>query len=56
MEFSLGLYISMAVIVFVNLSSEFIFDSHYSGIASWLVVMLFLLGAVFFCKRQILYG
>ena len=52
MKFLLGLYIIMVAIVFVNLSSEFILDGRYSGIASWLIVMLFLLGTVFFANAR----
>lgn len=52
MKFLKGLYVVMALMVFVNLSSEFIFDGAYSAIASWAIVMLFVLGTVFFANAH----
>lgn len=50
MKFLKGLYVVMSIMVFVNLSSEFILDGEYSAIASWITVMLFLLGTAFFAN------
>jgi len=52
MRFLIGLYITMAVMVVVVLSSEFIFHGQYSAIASWAIVMLFLLGTIFFVNAR----
>ncbi len=48
----LGLYIVMAIMVFVTFTSEFILKSDYSAIASWFIVMLFLLGTIFFVNAR----
>ena len=37
----------MMIIVAVNLISEYVLKDAYSAIASWVTVMLFLLGTVF---------
>lgn len=47
-----GLYVVMAIMVFVTLISEFIIKGDYSAIASWLVVVLFLLGTIFFVNAR----
>ncbi len=52
MKFLKGLYVVMSIMVFVNLSSEFILDGEYSAIASWITVMLFLLGTAFFANAH----
>ncbi|SFF64382.1 hypothetical protein SAMN05216353_10441 [Halobacillus alkaliphilus] len=52
MKHVVGLYIVMAAMVFVTLTSEFIFKSDYSAIASWLIIMLFLLGTIFFVNAR----
>ncbi|KGR84898.1 hypothetical protein [Lysinibacillus odysseyi] len=52
MKFLKGLYVVMSIMVFVNLSSEFILDGEYSAIASWITVMLFLLGTAFFANAR----
>ena len=48
----MGLYIVMAIMVAVNLTSEFIFKGDYSAIANWAIVMLFLLGTIFFVNAR----
>ncbi|THE09138.1 hypothetical protein E1I69_23530 [Bacillus timonensis] len=52
MKHLIGLYIVMALMVFVTLTSEFIFKGEYSAIASWLIVMLFLFGTIFFANAR----
>lgn len=52
MKYLKGLYIVMAIMVAVNLISEFIFKGDYSAIASWGTVMLFLLGSIFFANAR----
>ena len=57
MKYVVGLYIVMAVMVFVNGASVFIFKDEFSAIASWLTVMLFLLGTIFFvCTTTLVIG
>lgn len=52
MKYVIGLYIVMAIMAAVNLISEFILKGEYSAIASWVIVMLFLLGGVFFANAR----
>lgn len=52
MKYLKGLYIVMAIMVAVNLISEFIFKGDYSAIASWFTVMLFLLGSILFANAR----
>jgi len=52
LRFVKGLYIILAMIVFVNLISEFILKGEYSAIASWIMVMLFLVGTIFFVNAK----
>ena len=52
MKYVVGLYIVMAVMVFVNGVSVYIFKDEFSAIASWLTVMLFLLGTIFFVNAR----
>lgn len=48
----IGMYVMMTVIVFVNLTSEYIFKGEYSAIASSLIVVLFLFGTIFFVNAR----
>jgi hypothetical protein len=52
MKYLRNLYIIMIVIVFVNLTSEFMLNGDYSGIASWIIVMLFLFGTIYYCVAR----
>lgn len=52
MKYVVSLYVTMALIVFVNLTSEFILNGEYAGLASWISVGLFLLGTVFFANAR----
>lgn len=52
MKYLIGLYVVMAIMVFVNWTSVFIFKDNYSAIACWFIVMLFLLGTVLFANAR----
>lgn len=52
MKYLIGLYVVMTIMVFVNGISEFIFKGDYSAISSWVIVMLFLLGNIFFVNAR----
>ena len=52
MKYLMSLYIVMAIMVVVNLTSEFVFKGNYSAIASWAIIMLFLLGTIFFVNAR----
>ncbi|WP_449536449.1 hypothetical protein [Ferdinandcohnia sp. Marseille-Q9671] len=52
MKHVIGLYVVMAIMVFVTLTSEFIFKGDFSAIASWLIVMLFLFGTICFANAR----
>jgi hypothetical protein len=52
MKYLIGLYVVMAIMVFVNGISEFIFKGNYSAIASWIIIMLFLLGTILFVNAR----
>jgi RsiW-degrading membrane proteinase PrsW (M82 family) len=52
MKYLISMYVVMAIIVFVNLISEFILNGAYSAIASWLIVMLFLVGTMLFANAR----
>lgn len=52
MKHLMGLYLVMVIMVAVNLTSEYIFKGDYSAIASWVIIMLFLLGTIFFANAR----
>ena len=52
MKYVVGMYIVMAIMVAVNLISEFILKGEYWAIGSWAIVMLFLLGGVLFANAR----
>ena len=52
MKYLIGLYIVMVVMVAVNFISEFIFKGNYSAIANWAIIMLFLIGTLFFSNAR----
>ncbi|WP_202410643.1 hypothetical protein [Halobacillus litoralis] len=52
MKHLIGLYVVMATMVFVTLTSEYIFKGDFSAIASWFITMLFLLGTIFFVNAR----
>ena len=52
MKFLKGVYAVMAAIMFVILTSEYILDGEYSGMATWACLLLFLLGTLFFVNAK----
>ena len=52
MKHLIGVYIVMAIMVLVTLTSEFIFKGDFSAIASWSIVMLLLPGTIFFANAR----
>lgn len=47
-----GLYISLILIMFVNLANFSFFDGDYSGIAMMLTVVLFIIATLFFINAS----
>lgn len=47
-----GLYISLTLIMFVNLTNFSFFDGDYSGIAMMLTVVLFIIATLFFVNAS----
>lgn len=47
-----GLYISLILIMFVNLMNFSFFDDSYAGIALFLNIILFLIATVFFVNAS----
>lgn len=47
-----GLYISLILIMFVNLMNFSFFDDSYAGIAMFLNIILFLIATVFFVNAS----
>ncbi len=52
MRYLKGLYFVMVLMVLVNGTSEYIFKGEYSAIASWVIVLLFLFGTVFYVNAR----
>lgn len=52
MKYLKGLYVSVVLMVIVTMTSEFILDGDYSAIASWIILMLFLLSSIFFANAR----
>ncbi|MGF2616441.1 hypothetical protein ACQUWN_12645 [Rossellomorea aquimaris] len=52
MKYLKWMYIVMAVMVFVNLGSEYVLDGEYSAIASWLTTALFFFGTLFYINAK----
>lgn len=52
MKFVKGMYAVLILFMAVNFLSVFVFDDEYSGIASWVNVLLFLLGSVCYINAQ----
>ncbi len=52
MKFVKGMYVVLILFMVVNFLSVFVFDDDYSGIASWMNVLLFLLGSVFYINAR----
>ncbi|QWC21147.1 hypothetical protein KJK41_12440 [Bacillus haikouensis] len=51
-----GIYAVMALMIIVNLISEYIWKSNYSAIASWITVALFFLGTLFFINARYVFS
>ncbi|KYG59492.1 hypothetical protein AY633_04410 [Planococcus maritimus] len=52
MKFVKGMYAVLILFMAVNFLSVFVFDDEYSGIASWMNVLLFLLGSVCYINAR----
>lgn len=52
MKFIISMYVVMALMVFVNLISEYLLNGKYSAIASWMVTALFFFGTLFFINAR----
>ncbi|PEZ33377.1 hypothetical protein [Bacillus cereus] len=48
MKYINGLYISLILMMFINLSNITIFDNEYSGIAMYISSVIFIIGTAFF--------
>ncbi|MGE7887644.1 hypothetical protein ACQKN7_09710 [Bacillus cereus] len=48
MKYINGLYISLILMMFINLSNITIFDNEYSGIAMYISSVIFIIGSAFF--------
>lgn len=55
MKYVKGMYAAMALMVFVNLISEFILKGEYSAISSWISVALFFFGTLFFNNARYIF-
>jgi len=47
-----GLYISLILMVFVNLLNTTIFDNEYSGITMYISSVIFVIGSAFFINAK----
>ncbi|QTC42957.1 hypothetical protein I7V34_06860 [Bacillus sp. V3] len=56
MKYVKGMYAVMALMIIVNLISEYIWKSNYSAIASWITVALFFLGTLFFINARYVFS
>jgi ABC-type xylose transport system permease subunit len=52
MKFVKGMYVILILFMTVNFFSVFVFNDAYSGIASWINVLLFLLGSIFYINAR----
>jgi hypothetical protein len=51
-----SMYAVMALMVLVNLISEYLLNGKYSAIASWVVAALFFFGTLFFINARYLFS
>jgi hypothetical protein len=56
MKYIKGLYVTLALMMFVVLVSTTIFDDKYSGITMFVCLGLFLIGSTFFINAKQLKG
>ncbi|EJV93571.1 Uncharacterized protein BC141101_01533 [Bacillus toyonensis] len=52
MKYINGLYISLILMVFVNLLNTTIFDNEYSGITMYISSVIFVIGSAFFINAK----
>lgn len=52
MKFVKGIYVILILFMIVNFLSVFVFGDNYSGIASWVNVLLFLHGSLFYINAR----
>ena len=52
MKYINGLYISLVIIFFVQLTNMTIFDDGYSGIATYISLGVFIIGTAFFVNAK----
>ncbi|EOP32675.1 hypothetical protein RVY75_30145 (plasmid) [Bacillus mycoides] len=52
MKYIKGLYISLILMVFVNLLNTTIFDNEYSGITMYISSVIFVIGSAFFINAK----
>ncbi|KAB2448664.1 hypothetical protein ACQCWD_30905 [Bacillus thuringiensis] len=52
MKYINGLYISLILMVFVNLLNTTIFDDEYSGITMYISSVIFVFGSAFFINAK----
>ena len=52
MKYVISMYTVMAMMVLVNLTSEFLLNGEYSAIASWLLIASFFFGTLFFINAR----
>ncbi|MGF3104529.1 hypothetical protein [Rossellomorea sp. DUT-2] len=56
MKYVISMYTVMAMMVLVNLTSEFLLNGEYSAIASWLLIALFFFGTLFFINARYVFS
>ncbi|CAN7534733.1 hypothetical protein [Rossellomorea sp. LjRoot5] len=56
MKFIFSMYAVMALMVVVNLISEYLLNGGYSAIASWVVTVLFFFGTLFFINARYVFS
>ena len=52
MKFVTAMYVTMAMMLVINLANTTFFTGAYDGITVWLCTGVFVLGTIFFCERQ----
>ncbi|MGV2622466.1 UNVERIFIED_CONTAM: hypothetical protein N8J90_14820 [Halobacillus marinus] len=52
MKYVIGMFVVMTAMVIITLTNEYIFHGDYGAIASWAIVLLFLLGGICFVNAR----
>ncbi|AXK18148.1 hypothetical protein [Bacillus sp. COPE52] len=52
MKYIYGLYISLILMIFINLLNTTIFDNKYSGITMYISSVIFTIGSAFFINAK----